>query len=164
MKLAGSALTYYALPGMVMVSGCVQLQNWRHPEVASCDEYTRATLKTPATYQRVRATLSDSRLPLEFWQQKSELVWRADQSNEMRTLASEFVKSDAATGGVRSVIIEYDALNGFGVPTRGLSLCKFELKSTADERLARAPTANGAILTLAMASAGIRDAPEVPCC
>ena len=71
----------------------------------------------------------------------------------------EYHRTNALKGGVRSLLIEYDVSNGFGVPVRGLSLCKFEMSSISDNKFTFKPSADR--LSSAI---GVGEVSEIPCC
>lgn len=152
MKSSGILVAGFAL------GGCAQVQNWQHPEVAVCEEYLKSTLKSPSSYKRAKASISDSRLPAAYWSEKL-----AGESAELREMLADATARSIQEGGQRTVIAEYDADNSFGASIRGIGMCKFEMRSVADNKFSVEPSATGAIADVAAAAAGI-DLGSRGCC
>jgi hypothetical protein len=149
----GGGMRTSAILASMLLAGCSQIEHWRHPELAVCEEYIAASLRSPSTYERARATISDSRLPLAYWM---EDLRSAPES--IRPLLADQAKERAKHGGRRIVLVEYDAQNAFGAPVRGIASCKFEMKSTENNEFTSEPSATLAKADAVLAQAGVRGA------
>ena len=140
-----------------ILTGCSEAS--RYPELAACEEYNSKTLKSPATYKRAKAYISDETMPAEYWTERERDMFGKSTS------FSDLYKTFAKEGGIRTVVIEYDAANAYGTPVRGIQACKFELTSIADSKFSTEPSASSSVVDLMMVQAGVQpDSGQLGCC
>ena len=125
---------------LVALSGCSSVNNWRHPELAVCEEYLKTTLVSPSSYNRAKATIADSRLPKSYWE-----AALAKTPKIFREYLAEDISARSLEGGRRMVFIEYDADNKFGASLRGLGSCTFEMSSMKQNKFMSTPSAGSAV-------------------
>ena len=92
-------------------------------DLRACEDYTKATLNTPATYHRASVEVFEqNKLSLEQW-------FSLTGKTPATTLAPKLVQEGQAEAGLglRQVFIHYDADNAYGTPVRGLTACGFKL-------------------------------------
>lgn len=152
MKLAVTTLPF-------ILSGCSQVEAWRHPEIAACESYISTLLNAPTTYKRARAFVSDYQLPLGYWTERTKQLMGTNSD-----FFTDQNKTNQAEGGVRTVVLEYDASNGFGVPTRGVASCKFEMSSFEENKFSTQPSSTSAQASVYAAKAGLKSGDEINCC
>ncbi len=143
----------------VSVAGCSKIEAWQHPEIAACEDFANAKLKAPATYKRVKTSVIDEQIPLATWD-----AIEADRLGKMAAEFRELTKKSQTEGGVRSVVLEYDAENGFGVPTRGTEICKFLVSSFAKNEFEAKPDASSAKLARMIWQLDANSTEEPACC
>lgn len=156
---ARSAVALSSVAAFCALSGCSRLEQWRQPEVAACEDFVRGKLKAPTTYRRAKSTVIDEKLSLESWNalQKVRLGAMSDQFQDMTKRSSD-------EGGVRSVLLEYDAENGFGVPMRGMEICKFLMSSFPKDEFEVKPDAESSKLARMIWQLEEDSTPEPMCC
>lgn len=145
------------LTGCLSVAACNFLD--RHSELAACEDYAKASLRSPATYSRAKARISDERMPRAYWQARERNLFGSDSA------FSGLYKKYSEEGGIRTVVLEYDAANAYGTPVRGIAACKFELQSIAEEKFTTEPDAASSKLDLLTVQAGVQpDGDDLGCC
>jgi len=143
----------------VSVAGCSKVEGWRHPEIAACEDFTLAKLKAPTTYKRIKASTIDEQIPLETWE-----AFEAERLGKMAVEFRDLTKKNQAAGGVRSILLEYDAENSFGTPLRGIEICKFMMASFVDGKFETEPSADQAKLSRMIWQLDQKDTTEPSCC
>ena len=113
-----------------------------HPETSACEEYLKGGLKSPSSYKQVKISSFDSRIPFDAWRN----ITRATGSkldNDPRIVKVD--RKYQADGGIRTVLIEYDADNSFGASIRGTEVCKFLMTSFMEEDFLGDPGTSAAL-------------------
>lgn len=119
------------------------------PDVAACETYIRGVLKTPSTYRRASVQVMDSE-PLSQAEFDARTgLYPVPRLTKAQAKADPMLAIDANLDAmkrslmegreqrVRTVLIGYDAENGFGAPIRELAACQFRL---VDDELQDAAT------------------------
>jgi len=99
---------------MVILCGCDK------PEVQMCEAFIKSDLKAPATYQRI--SYSARQHHFSTWPEYRRFT--GDYQNTLYQLAHHG-EEDPSGPYLKTVTIDYDAQNGFGVPLRGSETCGF---------------------------------------
>lgn len=109
------------------------------PDVAACETYIRGVLKTPSTYRRASVQVIDSGpLSQAAFDQQSGL-YPIPKPSAAEAKADSLLASEAQLDAIRrslmqgreqrlrTLLISYDAENGFGAPIRSQGACQFRL-------------------------------------
>lgn len=134
-------------------------------EVKACEAFVKEGLKSPSSYQRVNVRLADQAMTDEEWKQRQA---------DVPFLRSTPKPTDQ---GYRTVLVEYDAQNGYGTAMREVQACRFPTKegevndaksldaavlSAASQRSFRDFARSGALSAVPPES--VPPEPEYPCC
>ncbi|MDO9489032.1 MAG: hypothetical protein Q7J32_11705 [Sphingomonadaceae bacterium] len=111
-----SLLTLAGAASLSMLGGCDFIKGGSG-EIARCEAFVKAQLRSPSTYKRVHASVFDSRLLT---------------AAEFQERLGDKVPPPESALRLRSVSLTYEADNGFGVPIEERADCQF--KVTEEER------------------------------
>lgn len=111
----------FQAPALIVLVGL--LSGCEGADLKACEEYTKATLSTPATYHRSSVEVFEQNgLSLEKW---FALTGKTPATSSAMKIVQE---AQAESGlGLRQIFIHFDADNSFGTPVRGLTACGFKL-------------------------------------
>lgn len=151
------------------------------PDVAACETYIRGVLKTPSTYRRASVQVMDSeRLSQAAFDLRTGL-YPVPRPTKAQAKADPTLPIDANLDAmrrslmegrelrVRTVLISYDAENGFGAPIRSQAACQFRLLDgeLGDEGTLKRH-ADSVVSSQKLGELGVstsrRSAPRFPCC
>lgn len=104
---AGSAVRRRCISALILLA----LAGCEGREIAACEEFLKDGLRSPSTYRRVSLTTRDEATTA---QRIVELGGRQPPAGQSLAL--------------RTITIEYDANNAFGIPIRGAGQCGFLLR------------------------------------
>lgn len=145
--LGGAALM------LLFLAGCGR------PEVTACEQFIKAQLDSPASYQRATVRTMDRVLsPEAFYKAAGRQIETYGPASQKQIRSEKYA--------VRTVRIDYDSTNPYGVSIRGTDTCQFRLRdgvpSIPDMDLA---IGQHEIRRAAVAMVGPPIVkPETPCC
>lgn len=100
---------------LLMLSACGQA------DVQACEQFIKSGLKAPSTYKQISLKTYDEQLSLP------EFLQRTGQKN-LHPVIQRGLELQAEDGlGLRTIVIESEAANGYGVPIRSTDICAFKL-------------------------------------
>jgi len=100
------------------LSGCEWLQD--REEIRACESFTKASLRSPATYDRASVTVAPDEA-ISLAEYRRQYVGAAD--DQQARLAMAMVQRGPLA--LRRAVVNYDAANAYGTPIRGLNICEF---------------------------------------